>query len=437
MTDYFTLSDKMWIRGWLSEPVIYYYADADKTITIKLVDPNGNYVTDATDTPISLTYNAVQGVNEINIGDWLDANKDYFTDGIYALEIDNGSTKFYIAIIISSAGSSIPVPSEEQQYIKKIIVYDKVLGISIELPPNASTIPYIDRYMTLIYLHDDDKKIGRIRIYGYDEDMDTGWARRGIWRLSFSFNSLNDLITFLASHTYPRNYDSETLSAITKIISSYPELAPDILGLYGIMPLFGRSNILGYNVTVDTDNNIYRIDMDIYARIGDLWSDIWGAIGSACAGAAAGAAVGSIVPVLGTATGAVVGGLAGLAIFALSKYFSSTSTTTTSAEKQAVINKANEGKQNVTRIYNDALADLENLHDAGEITDNAYNILKTDIEALYSTSIKAIDEVVDEAVKKIDDAYNSGYDKGVSDSKMWIVGAGMGGLALGILIGRR
>jgi len=437
MTDYFTLNNKMWIRGWLSEPVIYYYADADKTITIKLVDPNGNYVTNATDTPISLTYNAVQGVNEINIGDWLDANKDYFTDGIYALEIDNGSTKFYIAIIVSSAGSSIPVPSDEQQYIKKIIVYDKVLGISIELPPNASTIPYINRYMTLIYLHNDDKGIGRIRIYGYDEDMDTGWARRGIWRLSLSFNSLNDLITFLASHTYPRNYDSETLSAIVKIISNYPELAPDILGLYGIMPLFGRSNILGYNVTVDTDNNIYRIDMDIYARIGDLWSDIWGAIGSACAGAAAGAAVGSIVPVLGTATGAVVGGLAGLAIFALNKYFSTTSTTTTDEEKGAVTNTAEEGKRRVTKIYNDALADLENLHNAGEITDNAYNILKADLEALYTTSIKAIDEVAEEAVKKIDEAYNKGYNKGVSDSKIWIVGAGAGGLALGFLLGKR
>ncbi|RLG74649.1 MAG: hypothetical protein DRO14_05490, partial [Thermoprotei archaeon] len=258
-----------------------------------------------------------------------------------------------------------------------------------------------------------------------------------IWQLSYSFNSLNDLITFLASHTYPRNYDSETLSAITKIISSYPELAPDILGLYGIMPLFGRSNILGYDVVVDTDNGIYRIDVDVYARIGDLWADIWGAIGSACAGAAAGAVVGSVVPVLGTATGAVAGALAGLATFALSKYFSSTSTTTTSEEKQAVINKANEGKQNVTRIYNNALADLENLHNAGEITDNAYNILKTDLEALYTTSIKAIDEVVDEAVKKIDEAYNNGYNKGVSDSKMWIVGAGVGGLALGILIGRR
>ena len=44
---------------------------------------------------------------------------------------------------------------------------------------------------------------------------------------------------------------------------------------------------------------------------------------------------------------------------------------------------------------------------------------------------------MEEAVKKIDEAYNSGYDKGVSDSKIWIMGAGVGGLALGVLIGRR
>jgi len=384
-----------------------------------------------------MSYTASAGVNSINLGDWLDANKSYLADGFYGLEIDNGTDKFYLSLIIASAGLSLPVSPEEQEYVKKIIVYDKVLGLMLEIPPNSPTIPYTERFMTMIYLHKDQEGLGRIIIRGYLEDMDTGWARRGIWEITYSFKSLTALAQFLANHAYPRTYDSDVLNAVVTIVSKYPTKATTILSLYGITPLFGRANILDYTIIADPETNTYQVKVTIYARIGDLWEDILMALTAFCAGALAGAFVGSFVPVIGTGVGALIGGIATVVTFALTKKFSTTEVTETTEEKTAVKNTAEQGKQNVTQNKDKALSDLDVLVQQGEVTEHAAEILRADILALYNASIRAIEEVYEEAVKKIDEAYNKGYDKGVSESKTWIVGAGVGGFALGLLLGRR
>jgi len=53
MTDYLTLSNKLWVKGVTGEPILYYYADADRVLKIKIIDPNGYYVKDSAGNVIS------------------------------------------------------------------------------------------------------------------------------------------------------------------------------------------------------------------------------------------------------------------------------------------------------------------------------------------------------------------------------------------------
>lgn len=432
MVDYFILDTKLFIKGITGQPNIVYYADASKTVTVKLIDEAGNYVTDSSGSPISTSFSVVQGINNLNLGDWLDANGTYINDGLYALEISNGTDTFYVQLIVCSAGVTLPVSPDDEQYINKIIVYDKVLGTTVELPPTITQIPYVDRYTTYIYLY--KNKLGRVIIYDPSTSVDTGFIKRAILTVTIKFNTKQDLINFLLNHTYPRNYDSDTLNAVVSIVSNHPELAPEILSLYGFMPVFGRSNVLDYQVIVDDTNGIYQVKYTLYVRIGDWWSDLIDVLKGAGAGAVAGAVLGTIVPGIGTVTGAVAGAVIGGVAVLVTKVFGTTSDTTTDTEKTQIKQTAEQGKQNITYQYNKAMQDLDTLHSNGEITDNAYNVLKNHIQNLYNTALQSIDEIVDIAVKNVDSAYNKGYQKGRDESKFWIIGAGLGGFLIGNLV---
>jgi polyhydroxyalkanoate synthesis regulator phasin len=84
--------------------------------------------------------------------------------------------------------------------------------------------------------------------------------------------------------------------------------------------------------------------------------------------------------------------------------------------------------------YKDSLFQyIDSLVAQGRITQDEANKLKDYVNSITNTAINAIQEL-NKLVKR---AYDEGYKKGVEDSKMWIIVAGLGGLIGGLIIGHR
>jgi len=442
LTDYYMLNPRYWIIGYTTGFDLYYYTTTDKTLTIRLRDGNGDIEKDDAGNNIELSYNAVAGINDINLADWLSAaNKSSWNEGTYLLEITDGTTTFYATFLILNGAVTLTV--DEPDKIEKIIVYDNVSTIMIELPKSSTEIPSSDRFRTLVYLHNDTTKMGRLIVYnGMDVEIDTKWVRYAIMEVTVKFNSLQDIASYLAKHGYVSNPHPDVVNAIGKLLNSDPQKVVNILGLYGVLP-YMNSRILDY--FIDTVN--YEIKAKLLIRLGFGWNDLAEALKWALGvGVIVGSiAVGVSVTVgtfgLGTAIG--IGLAAGGITFGL-KLLSGNSSDNSNGQgsdisdlHNNVDNTGQKGKQNIQNQGNNALNDLDNLHNNGEITDNAYNILKQDIQNLVQASITAIDEVIDEAHKSIDEAYKRGKNDGRNEMIPWTLGAGLGGTIIGFIIGKR
>jgi len=437
MTDYYMLQERIWVTSWTTGPTLYYYADAAKTVTVTLLHEDGTPVTDSNGNTVQTSLSAVQGINSLDLGDWLSAVSITWNEGMYLLEIDNGTQKFYAPFIIATSGQSLPVTETDK--IKKIIVQHIPSTVYIELPPTATTIPASSSFRTLIYQHNDDTKLGRlVSIVGTSTEFDTKWIRNAIIQLDIKFSDLNSLAAWLAKFGYISQPNSDTAKAIGDLLNNDPSKVVSILGLYGVLTGI-NSRILDYQI----DATNYVVSIKMLVRLGFGWNDIADAlkwalgVGAIVGGVAAGIAVAVGTFGLGTAIG--IGIAAAGITFGLKLLFGSSSDTSTgtgsdiTALKDNIADVANQGKQHITAQYNNALTDLDNLHSQGQITDTAYNTLKTDIENLYKESITVIDEIVEESKKAIDEA----YEKGKKDMYPWVFGAGLGGTILGVIIGKR
>ncbi len=438
MTDYFIMSNYMWIKSWTSDPLLLYYSDSDnKDVTIGLYDVNGNAIKDSSGNAIQLKQTLSKGVNSINLGDWLSNYKDQLEDGFYVLGITSNNNVLYTVIVIASSGIGLPIEQENIDKIQKVIVFDTYLGLYKELPPNTTVIPSSQRMYTFIYLHDTDKGLGRIVIAKAGTQIfDSGWVYKAVITTTYSFNSLNDMVNWMVNRMYSRNYNSDVLNAIGSILNNDPSSLVNILSIYAVNPIAMDIDILDYNIVVDQQNNKYQIYVKYLVRLGYGWKPVADFLAWVGTGAIAGAIAGSVLPGIGTVTGAVAGAIAGAIGFALDYILNHDDDTDVQTLVKDVQDTAEKGKQNITNLHNKAINDLNNFLNNGQITKQVYDVIKADIDALYNASIKAIDEVVQVSVTNIKKAFDEGYNKGLQDNKKYIYMAGALGFAGGVLISR-
>jgi hypothetical protein len=207
---------------------------------------------------------------------------------------------------------------------------------------------------------------------------------------------------------------------------------------------FYSFTFIGRVLTVEFDTTRYEIKLKTSVYLGQFdWAKIfsWGAIG--CGLAVAGAIVATAVTAgIGAITAPLVGGacLAGGAVGA----GLAVATSASSDQPQTVINyyniiyqEAQEAKETNKKHYDEAMSILDKWLSEGKITQDDFNEMKKVLDSWKASMDSAIDDIVNIAKKGLDEAYNEGYKKGVEESKMWILGAGLGGLALGFMLGRR
>lgn len=414
MVDFVTLENRVW-SGEYSGINAYYYADSDKQITVALLDVYGNSV-------YSTTKNVSAGINTIDIADILYNSGVTINDGYYILQIGD----FYITFIVSKNGSvsNFAMGTDYEGKVKKIMVWDTKSGLFTELPPSSTIVP-TGQFISFVYAHDDQKKLGKLVIFQGTSSTETDWARYAIIEVSIGFNSVDDLYNYVAN--YVDATDQYSAQVIGKIANSSKSDAVKIASLYHLYHPLGT--ILSWSLDLDK----LAISMKIAVRLGFGWHDVWRAVKYGLAGAIAGAGVVAGVAIaVGTfGAGAVIGGaVAGAALGVAYSFISSSNDSNWS---NRITQTASEGIANVTKATGDALGTLDYYHNLGEVSDEAYNAIKQQIEHIKDVAINAIKELEKEAK----DCYQAGYNKCKQKYEKYVIGAGAGGLVLGSLLARR
>ena len=417
MADFCTLSNRVW-HGDTNYPVAYYYADSAKTVTIRLLDVSTGQVV------LETTRDLTQGTNYIGIGSWLytEYQSSPIAEGFYVLQIG----EFQYPFIVATKSGALSIGEEDipQDKIKKIIVYDDTTGFYTQLPPSELLAP-VGRFMTFIYLHDDDRKLGRLVIYtGNVSKVDTGWARNAIVEVKISFNSIDDLAAYLAKYIAENDY--VTADTLGKILNSSRIDFARIARMFHLTTPFG--DLVDWWIDPDT----FTVTMKIVVRVGWGWDSVWRALRYVVAGAVAGAGVMAGIAItmntggLGAFVGAAVAGASiGLA-------YSIVASSNDRDWAQKIENAASQGVGNVSTAANEAISTLDYYKNAGQVSEDAYNAIKAKIVAIRDTAVQAIKEVA-EAAKE---CYNAGYNDCKSKYTKYVVGAGAGGLVLGLAVRR-
>jgi hypothetical protein len=67
--------------------------------------------------------------------------------------------------------------------------------------------------------------------------------------------------------------------------------------------------------------------------------------------------------------------------------------------------------------------------------------MKAILDNMITTFKSTLDDIVSVGAKSVEEAYNEGfndgYKKAVEERKWWIIGSGLGGLLIGMALGRR
>lgn len=370
-------------------------------------------------------------VSTYTIGDWIDDQRTQknIPPGMYLLIIQERYGGTAVAVPIFLVTSTIPITQEE--YLEQIVIYDTTTGAMLSYPPSIGFAPADDRYMIFKYYH--NEKYGRLVKLKNDGtiEWDTGWGKYVIIQNTLKFASIEAMLYYMFTRSV--NFPQELiLHTVTRISQADYESALKILKPYyrSTLMLLGRLQI-----EVDLEKREIREINGLYLG---FWETVqkwlFTIIGSCVGGAVAGAIIGSAVPGVGTAVGAKAGCLIGIgaSILALT---TNTLYNGESKTQQQVVDRLNQ-------IYNNAVNDmnnekdnlinyLNNLLNSGIITKEIYDKIVSHVNKMYDISISSMKKLVEEGKN----AYQEGYKKGLEDAKLWIVGAGLGGLAIGVLVG--
>lgn len=415
------LNTRLFVIGNPYDPHLYVYSDKDDQITIGLYTMNGQLI-DTMQVSIS-----AGETKDILLGDWLD--QKIGSEGFYIILV--GDVPLVILAVEAAMSNSTP----DDPYLRKILVYDKATGLVTELPPNTPDIPASNRYIVARYYHDEEQGKGKLVINEGFATQTLGWARFVIFKQAFTFPSKEAMFRWMLRHAWAM--DKTKTGALGKIASIDIDRALNIVSLYGVS--LGLGDMLGYKV--DTQN--LRVEVTIFTPLGWGWDTVKRALTYAAAGAVAGAAIGAAVFVSVASAG--VGTVAGLAIAGAGIGFAiglikEADDIDDSEFQDELDNQKQQGEQQVTDAHNKAMNDLEWLLQNGEITQEAYNILKADIDELYQAALKAIEDLYETAKSGYKEGYKAGYkagyEKAKSEMTKWLLGSGIGGFILGAALAK-
>jgi hypothetical protein len=442
------LSRNIWAKGELTEPklVILFSPPVTRslTVTLALHDYNGVKVTD----DYTTTVPAGTASRTIELGDYLNAQQTAknFGSGVYVLIVKVVETNevFTLPLLITLGYVSAPdIPDRE--YLQYYTVFDRVLGAYFNLPPTLGYIPSDPRFWVFAYLHKENKG----RLIGLSEIgtvvFDTGYHQLALITVTLSFSSLREMIMHMLGHSY--GLTQAVAQRVLEAISAGDyDTALKLLRPFYMITFLGRV----LTVEFDTANYEIRLQSEVYLGQWD-WSRIfqWGAVGCAVgiivagiiAGVTAGAGAVTFPILLG---GCIAGGLLGMVIGVRSSA-SSDQPHTIPDYNRDIEEAGKRAKETNNKYYNEAKGILDDWLSQNKITQDDYNKMMKVLTDWKMAMDSAIDDIVGLATARVtqsyrkgyDEGYKEGYKKGVEESKMWIMGAGIGGFLAGFALGRR
>jgi uncharacterized membrane protein len=437
------LNINLWCPGWLTDPRLYIVrkgpATSDETIQYVVADANGYPVTDAATT----TFPASAAVKEIPLGDYLDAQvrAKNLPAGFYFVVVTNVTRKYAWALPLIISRSAISTPRLDFDKLQYFTIFYKVLGTYINVPKTVSHLPADEVFEIWGYYKDGAKgRLVKFDSFGMPV-LDTGYHQLVILQLEIKFSSVRDMLYHMLAHSY-----GLTATVVQRLLEAIDAgdyaTALDLLKPFYTITWIGR--VIDYDFVVDDAKKDYRIIVRSSAFLGEWdWRKVigWGALGCAVGiviamvvvALTAGAASLTLPWVIG---GCLAGGAAGV-YFATQASASTDKPSTLIYYYDQMDNLRLGAKMKNKQNYDKAKGLLDTWLKQGKISQDDYNQMMQILDNWKTTMDQAIDEIVDSAKKAIESAYGDGYKKGVSESKMWIIGAGVGGLVVGVLLGRR
>ena len=431
MTSIAYLDINVWIDGWLSQPnliIIYKPAPStDKTIKYKLADMNGTVVTDEASTTLSAGSEKIS----INLGDFIDAQKDLygFGAGLYYVvaEISEDNAVFVLPLFISEVSMSDPPTGRE--YLDHIFIIDKITGYMMKLPKDLTPIPVDERYMVFAYYH----KQGKGRIVQFDGGgilFDTNYHKYVKLRLSLKFNSFEDMLYHMLMRSW--NIPESVMETIVdEINNGNYDTVLKLLRPYYSFTWIGRTLMIEF----DTTN--YEIKITTFTYLGQWdWGKVLG-YGAAGCGIAVGVAIAFTIATAGAgaitlplvAGSCLAGGMTGVGIGIIT----SSSSPGTAFVIGELRKTGDRGKQLNQNYYDEAKATLDDWLNQGKITQDDYDKM---IQILNNWKAD-MNATIDELVALGENAYNEGKREGREEMKTWAIIGTAAGFVGGVLIGRR
>ena len=435
------LNNPIYIRGILTEPQLKLIASSkvtsDTRFYVALLDPNGKQVTD------NMTITMSRYTDEVttDLGDYLNAQWDSkgLQPGLYLLRVikQDGSLLTALPMFLSEVAVSEPPTGKDN--LAYYILQDKVTGTEARLPPTISNVPVDDRYNVFAYYHDGEKG----RLVQFDTTsviFDSGWGRYAILEQIYEFNTLYDLSAFMITHSYglPGNL-------LDRLIALHKEgRYLDVIELtkpYVFFQTIGRA----IKVKVDTPNKKIIVTTKAWIGLLDRIATnpiLAGCIGVGAIGTYIGFSAGSTIPGIGSAIGALAGAISGCVLGAYTAYKLSTLTVSVSPNtddlKNTLKNTIDEARQINDQYHNDMINAINDLEAEGKIAPEDAELLRNLSNEWHDTISLKLDEIEEEAVKDIDEAYKRGYNEGYQTAKdkyfKYAVGSGVGGLILGLAV---
>jgi hypothetical protein len=442
------LSRNIWAKGELTEPKLTLLfsppTTRSLTVTLALHDYNGVKITDDYTTTIP----AGTASRTIELGDYLDAQQTAkgFGSGVYVLIVKVvGTGEVFALPLMVTMGYVLAPDIPDREYLQYYTVFDRVLGAYFNLPSTINYIPSDPRFMVFAYLHRENKG----RLIGLSElgtvVFDTGYHQLALITVTLSFSSLKDMIMHMLGHSY-----GLTPTVAQRVLEAIS--AGDYDTALKLLRPFYMITFIGRVLTVEFDTASYEIRLQSQVFLGQWdWGQIfqYGAIGCAVgiivagiiAGVTGGAGAVTFPILLG---GCIAGGLLGMVI-GVRRSASSDQPQTIPDYVKDIEEAGKRAKELNSNYYDETKGILDDWLDQGKITRDDYDKMMKVLTDWKTAMDSAIDDVVGLSTAKVtqayrkgyDEGYKKGYEKGVSESKMWIAGAGVAGLLAGFVLGRR
>jgi hypothetical protein len=220
MAVYGYLTRNLWARGEITEPklvlIVKPPSETDLTVEIVLTDGNAVVVSD----PLTTTIPANTETKIIELGDFIDAQftaKNLYS-GFYFVRFRVIETDEYAYLpLLCTVGYVTPPPIDDQEAFQYFLVLDKVTGHFITLPRAVEYMPSDPRFVVFAYYKRDiyGRLVGLSEIG--EKVFDTGYSDLAVLKLTFKFNSVEDLLYHLLAHSFgmPQSALRQVIEAIT------------------------------------------------------------------------------------------------------------------------------------------------------------------------------------------------------------------------------